>query len=171
MTSDVVGRMRALADAPWIARGDAATQAALRAGADEVERLRFAATGAQYREREAVSEVAMLRAALDAATPRLEAFGAIAHVVIGADDVAPEAVLAACTELPFVRIENRRLRDDLDATTVCLDDARERLDDVAAALGMRAEWDGEWGDRVRAALRAQAPTPGDLAGLAAREGR
>lgn len=38
---DVATRLRTLADAPWVARGDAATQAALREGADEVERLRL----------------------------------------------------------------------------------------------------------------------------------
>ena len=37
MSDDVAGRMRGLADAPWVARGDAATQAALREGAAEVE--------------------------------------------------------------------------------------------------------------------------------------
>jgi len=74
MSDDVAGRMRGLADAPWVARGDAATQAALREGAAEVERLTRAldaaeaqARGAQYREREALATVAMLRAALDAA--------------------------------------------------------------------------------------------------------
>lgn len=72
MSDDVAGRMRGLADAPWVARGDAATQAALREGANEVDRLtreldaaEAAARGAQYREREARNEAAMLRAALD----------------------------------------------------------------------------------------------------------
>jgi len=61
----VADRLRALADAPWSERGDAATQAALREGADAVERLAAVARGAQYREREARNEVAMLRGALD----------------------------------------------------------------------------------------------------------
>lgn len=44
---DVATRMRALADAPWVARGDAATVAALREGTDEVERLAHLWTGAR----------------------------------------------------------------------------------------------------------------------------
>lgn len=64
---DVATRMRALADAPWVARGDTATQAALREGADAVERLTAVARGAQYREREALAVVDVLRARLDRA--------------------------------------------------------------------------------------------------------
>lgn len=45
-----------------------------------------------------------------------------------------------------------RLTNDLDAATMCMESAREALDDVAAALGVPADWDAEWGDRVRAAL-------------------
>lgn len=36
----------------------------------------------------------------------------------------------------------------------CIDDARASLADVADALGMPADWDAEWGDRVRDALAA-----------------
>jgi hypothetical protein len=43
-----------------------------------------------------------------------------------------------------------RLRSDLDATEHALLDARARLDAVADALGLPAEWDAEWGDRIAA---------------------
>ena len=61
------------------------------------------------------AEAAGLRAALDGATERLEAFGAIAHVVVGYDDGPVDTVIAACAELPFVRIENKRLRAIVEA--------------------------------------------------------
>lgn len=74
---DVADRMRALADAPWVARGDAATQSALREGADEVERLTAVARGAQYREREALAVVAVLRARLDGALDERDGVGTV----------------------------------------------------------------------------------------------
>lgn len=66
-TVDVAEGMRALAAAPWVDRSDAATVRALCEGAAEVERLRVLLSGAEYREREARNEAAMLRAALDRA--------------------------------------------------------------------------------------------------------
>lgn len=68
MSRDVVARMRAMADDVY-----SSTEAALyREGANEVDRLtreldaaEAQARGAQYREREARNEAAMLRAALD----------------------------------------------------------------------------------------------------------
>ena len=68
----VADRLRALADAPWSERGDAATQAALREGADAVERLAAVARGAQYREREALATVAVLRTREDARADDVE---------------------------------------------------------------------------------------------------
>ena len=46
--------------------------------------------------------------------------------------------------------ECARLRVELDATEHALLDARARLDAVADALGLPAEWDAEWGDRIAA---------------------
>lgn len=67
MTPDVARRLRALAATRWIDRSDEATRAALGEGADEIERLTAQARGAQYREREALATVAMLRVALERA--------------------------------------------------------------------------------------------------------
>lgn len=63
--SDVVARMRALCEGGWH-KGDELWDA-LAAGAAEIERLRTLLSGAQYREREARNEVAVLRARLDGA--------------------------------------------------------------------------------------------------------
>ena len=86
----VADRLRALADAPWSERGDAATQAALREGADAVERLAAVARGAQYRAREALAPVGVLRAWEDA-----RADGAAHHDVLAASVGALDGVGAA----------------------------------------------------------------------------
>ena len=57
-------------------------------------------------------------------------------------------------DLRDARAEVARLRDDRDATSHALDDARARLDDVADAFELPRAWDGEWGDRVRALVAA-----------------
>lgn len=66
--------------------------------------------------------------------------GAVAEAV----RVAVEAVRA------LNAVATARLRGDLDATEHALLDARARLDAVADALGLPAEWDAEWGDRIAA---------------------
>lgn len=69
--SAVATRLRALADAPWVARGDAATQAALREGAAEIERMEAALRGQPWALSEladafAAAEVERLRGLVDA---------------------------------------------------------------------------------------------------------
>ena len=79
MAHGVALRLRALAATRWIDRSDEATREALTEGAAEVERLareladaEAVARGAQYREREALGEVAVLRARLDARADDVE---------------------------------------------------------------------------------------------------
>lgn len=117
--------------------------------ARQVVALRAQVAAHEDADRRWSADMEALRDTLNAATSRLEAYGAIAHVVVGYDDATPDVVVAACTELPFVRIENRRLRDKLavarymieeggsDAMRVERDMAlreRDDLDDAATAL-------------------------------------
>ena len=81
----------------------------------------------------------------------------------------------ARAEAAPLRSQVWRLTDDLDNATLAMTDARERLDDVADAFGMPSEWDGEWGDRVRALRaivegRTVAPTDAELEAHAAAGG-
>lgn len=71
--SDVAATLRGMASGEAVWFRDDQTREALSAGTDEIERLRTElaaaqaqARGAQYREREARNEAAMLRAALGA---------------------------------------------------------------------------------------------------------
>lgn len=111
-----------------------------------------AARGAAFREREAANEAAMLRGQVAALTARVVDAEAEAArrtdevVAIGAALGREGATAGECVRLIG------RLTNDLDAATMCMESARGALDDVADALGMPAEWDAEWGDRVRAAL-------------------
>lgn len=106
--SDVAGRMRALADAPWRDRGDAATQAALREGAGEIERLHAAARAAAWALSQAEATAAVLRGRVEAsqaahdslcdalvAVSRGEAPGAIDGCVIAADALRAIAARSA----------------------------------------------------------------------------
>ena len=79
--SDVVARMRALCEGGWH-KGDELWDA-LAAGAAEIERLRTLLSGAQYREREARNEVAVLRARLDGVTGERCPIGTYAQTVHG----------------------------------------------------------------------------------------
>ena len=79
----------------------------------ENEALRAQVAAHEDADRRWSADMEALRDTLNAATSRLEAYGAISHVVVGYDDGPVDTVIAACAELPFVRIENKRLRDEL----------------------------------------------------------
>lgn len=79
----------------------------------ENEALRAQVAAHEDADRRWSADMEALRDTLNAATSRLEAYGAIAHVVVGYDDGPVDTVIAACAELPFVRIENKRLQDEL----------------------------------------------------------
>lgn len=120
MSDDVAGRMRGLADAPWVARGDAATQAALREGAAEVDRLTRAldaaeaqARGAQYREREARNEAAMLRARLDGAQGVAEVQRACAVMQAAIATIALDRWRRADAEIAALRAQAQPDAGDL----------------------------------------------------------
>ena len=141
--SDVATRLRALADAPWRDRGDAATQAALREGAGEIERLRAVLSRAGRALSQAEATAAVLRGRFEAsqaahdslcdalvAVSRGEAPGAIDGCVIAAD--ALRAIAAERERLRTVATAARAyLAADLDVTDaydeVARTDARRAL--------------------------------------------
>jgi hypothetical protein len=76
---------------------------------------------------------------------RLRAGGVPVFDVAVAETDRSEATVSALNDRATAR-----LRGDLDATEHALLDARARLDAVADAFGLPAEWDAEWGVHVAA---------------------
>lgn len=106
--------------------------------ARQVTVLRAQVAAHEEADRRWSADMEALRDTLNAATSRLEAYGAIAHVVVGYDDGPVDAVIAACTELPFVRIENKRLRDELAELRRELQEERDYRAVLIAELDARS---------------------------------
>lgn len=71
--------------------------------------------------------------------PRAEAYGAIAHAAVGHDDGPVDAVVAACTEIPFLRMERDAARAECERLRDALDDAENRVEnlEIARTIGPR----------------------------------
>jgi len=166
--------MRALADAPWSERGDAATMAAPRAGADEVGRL----TRALDAERDTVAfHVDLAESALRDLHAVCDALDARARrgdpLPSGEVLVGVAQALRAQAGVPTAEVERLaavargaqyREREALAVVAVLrarLDEARETLDDVEPRLAKahasiaRLARDGAKGDASDAGLGAR----------------